>query len=221
MHGLSVRVGTDLAVLADDLASGLAHPVGPALQPEFVVVPTPGIGRWLESVLSKTLGAARGNDGICANVEFRLVGDLLSRLDGDEETARDAWSVGAMTIASLGALLDSGGGGSLAALRRADDESVFTVARAAADLFDQLFRWRPDVADAWLIGDDEDTRAELLRELARRTSAPPPHVALRDAVARLAAGDDARVDLPQRVHVFGADTLAGGHPDGRRPRRAR
>ena len=172
-HGLSVRVGTDLAALADDLASGLAHAVGPVLEPELVVVPTPGIGRWLESVLSRTLGAARSNDGICANVEFQLVGGLLSRLDGDDATSRDAWSVGAMTIAALGAMLDADGDGSLTALRRADDESVFTVARAAADLFDQLFRWRPDVADAWLAGDDEDTRAVLLRELARRTSAPP------------------------------------------------
>ncbi|HEV3212742.1 MAG TPA: exodeoxyribonuclease V subunit gamma [Acidimicrobiales bacterium] len=209
-RGLSIRVGTDLRVLADDLAARLACPVGPVLEPELVVVPTPGIGRWLESVLSRTLGAVSGDDGICANFEFQLVGQLLARLDHRGDPRRGGWSVGAMTVAALGILLDADDS-LLAALRHTDDEaSVFTVARAAADVFDQLFRWRPDVADRWLAGDDEDARAALLRELARRTSVPAPHVALRGAVARLATGDDGGADLPSRVHLFGADTLAGG-----------
>jgi exodeoxyribonuclease V gamma subunit len=210
-RGLSVRVGTDLGALCDDLASGLARPNGPVLEPELVVVPTPGIARWLEAALSRTLGAARGDDGICANVEFLLVGELLARLVRDGDGGRDGWSVGAMTVASLAALLHADRDDPLARLRGSDHEaSVFTVARAAADVFDQLFRWRPDVADRWLAGDDEDPRAALLRELRRRSSGPPPHVALGDAVARLAAGDDASIDLPGRVHFFGADTLAGG-----------
>jgi exodeoxyribonuclease V gamma subunit len=209
-QGLSVRVSTDLAALAADLAQELAHPVAPVLEPELVVVPTPGIGRWLEPVLSGTLGRSVANDGICANIEFRLVGDLFARLDA--KSARDGpWTVGAMTVASLGLLLGARKGGPLSRLHGEEDEvSVFTVARAAADLFDQLFRWRADVADRWLAGDDEDPRAALLRELARRAGAPPPHVALTRAVARLAAGDDTRANLPSRVHVFGADTIPGG-----------
>jgi len=209
-RGLSVLVGTDLQALADDLAQRLARPVGPILEPELVVVPTPGIGRWLEHVLSRTLGAERSDDGICANVEFQLVGDLLARLDR-AAVRPDAWSVGAMTVAALGALLDADRGGPLDRLVQGDDEaSAFTLARSAADLFDQLIRWRPDVADRWLAGADEDPRAALLRALASRSPTPPPHVGLREAVARLAAGDDARCDLPSRVHLFGADTLAGG-----------
>jgi exodeoxyribonuclease V gamma subunit len=209
-QGLSVRVSTDLGALAGDLAGVLARPVGPILKPELVVVPTPGIGRWVETALSRTLGSSGADDGICASVEFRLVGDLLARLDTDVPR-RGVWSVGAMTVASLGLLLRAEPGSPLARLRGAEDEvSAFTVARATADLFDQLFRWRPDVAQRWLAGDDEDDRAALLRELLLHAEMPPPHVGLARAVARLDAGDDARVDLPSRVHLFGADTIPGG-----------
>jgi exodeoxyribonuclease V gamma subunit len=209
-QGLSVRVSTDLSALAADLASGLARPDGPILEAELVVVPTPGLGRWLELELSSVLGTSGLADGICANVEFRLVGDLLDRLV-DEGVRSAGWSVGAMTIGALGVLLGASPDGPLARLYTPrDDTSAFTVARASADLFDQLFRWRPDVADRWLAGDDEDPRAALLRELAARTPSPLPHVALAGAVRRLAAGDDAVVDLPGRVHLFGADTIPGG-----------
>ena len=208
--GLTVRVSSDLGALAEDLAARLAEPIGPVLEPELVVVPTPGIGRWLESRLSSSLGSTDGTDGICANVEFRLVGDLLERLD-DRMTRRGAWSVGSMTIAALGQLLAASDDGPLARLRAIEEEvSLFGVARSAADLFDQLFRWRPDVADRWLAGDDEDPRAALLRALDDVTPTVPPHRALAVVVAALARGDDAHADLPARVHLFGADTIPGG-----------
>jgi len=195
-RGLTVRVGTDLRALADDLADGLARPTGPVLEQELVVVPTPGVGAWLQPLLAARLGAGPRADGICANVSFRLAGELLRRMDRDRDHERDEWSVEAMTIASLGILLDADG--ELAHLHGPDDERTgFSVARAASDLFDQLFRWRPDVADRWLAGDDEDRRAALLRRLAARASTAPPHVALAAAVTRLAAGDDAGLDLAQ------------------------
>ena len=211
VDGLTVRIGSDLTALADDLAAGLAHPAGPVLEQELVVVPTPGIGLWLESVLASRLGASLFGDGICANVAFRLVGNLLLRLDRDADPDLDEWSVEAMTVAALGILLDAAPDDPVTRLRAPDDErTAFAVARTSADLFDQLFRWRPDVAARWLAGDLEDRRAPLLRRLAARASTPPPHEALAAAIARLRGGNDEGVDLPARVHLFGADTLAGG-----------
>ena len=44
----------------------------------------------------------------------------------------------------------------------------------AADLFDQLFRWRPDVAERWLAGAEEDPRAALLRAVGGADRPPVP-----------------------------------------------
>jgi exodeoxyribonuclease V gamma subunit len=212
-RGLTIRVGTDLGELARDLAARLAAPHGRPLEPDVVVVPTPGIGSWLESRLASTLGAGPAGDGICANVEFLLVGEVLRRVsavseDGDGD---GDWTVGAMTLAALGVLLDESEQGALASLLDLDTSpNAYVVARAAADLFDQLFRWRPDVADAWLTARTDDPRAALLRALARRTSELPPHQVLEQSIKRLLRGEDATLELPGRVHLFGGESLGGG-----------
>ena len=84
---------------------------------------------------------------------------------------------------------------------------AFTVARAAADLFDQLFRWRPDVADRWLAGDDEDPRAALLRELARRADGA---ASARGARARRRPARRRRRRTQADLPATGA-RLRGGH----------
>jgi exodeoxyribonuclease V gamma subunit len=210
-HGLTVRVGTDLDELAEDLAARLAAPHAQALEPDVVVVPTPGIGSWLETKLAATLGATARGDGICANVEFLLVGDLLRRVSAVAQPVADDWTVGAMTLAALGVLLDASEQSSLATLLDVDTSpNTYVVARAAADLFDQLFRWRPDVADTWLTGTTTDPRAVLLRALARRTEEPAPHQVMEQSIARLLRGEEATLDLPRRVHLFGGESLGGG-----------
>ena len=209
-RGLTIRVGTDLGQLAQDLAARLQAPHDRPLEPDVVVVPTPGIGSWLEVTLSATLGAGRSGDGICANVEFLLVGDLLRRVTAVSEEDTDDWTVGAMTLAALGVLLDESEQGPLAALLDLDSPNTYVVARAAADLFDQLFRWRPDVADAWLTGKSDDPRAALLRSVARRATGPPPHRILERSIAQLLRGEEAALDLPGRVHLFGGSSLGGG-----------
>ncbi len=209
-RGLTIRVGTDLGELAGDLAARLRAPHARALEPDVVVVPTPGIGSWLELMLSTTLGAGPTGDGICANVEFLLVGDLLRRVSAVTEQDADDWTVGSMTLAALGVLLDESEHGPLAALLDLDSPNTYVVARAAADLFDQLFRWRPDVADAWLAGKSDDPRAALLRSLARRAHGVPPHQILELSIARLLRGEASALDLPGRVHLFGGESLGGG-----------
>jgi exodeoxyribonuclease V gamma subunit len=202
--GLQVLVGDDLAVLADDLASHLEAGHRSPLQRDAIVVPTPGIGRWLSTRLARRLGAAGQDDGICANVDFLLWGELLRRLQDQQPGDSDDWSIGAMTLRGLGHLVGRPGD-------PAQDGALrFPEARANADLFDQLFRWRPDVVDAWLEGRTDDPRGQVLRALAANTSSPPPHVALRALVERLGHADHDAGRLPACVHVFGGDALAGG-----------
>ena len=204
-------VGEDLGALADDLAARLATPSGDLLSPELVVVPTAAIGSWLESRLSRVLGAAGREDGICANVSMIFADALVRRLVGSPRGEPDPWSVDRMTLLALDELRraraegvapdghgDEGGGG------------LHADARALASLFDQLFRWRPDVVDAWLDGSARDPRAPVLARLVERIDAPPPHRVVHEALARLATGDDLGVDLPGRLHVFCGDSLEGG-----------
>lgn len=47
------------------------------MAPEVVAVPTRGVERWLTQRLSHRLGAAVGDDGVCANVEFPFPGTLV------------------------------------------------------------------------------------------------------------------------------------------------
>ena len=211
-HGLTIRVGTNLDALAQDLAGRLAAPHARPLEPDVVVVPTPGIGSWLESRLAAALGAGPLGDGICANVEFLLVGEVLRRVAAvSPDVGGDDWTVGAMTLTALDVLLGESERDQLAALLDPDTSpNAYVVARAAADLFDQLFRWRPDVADAWLAGKTDDPRAVLLRSLAVRATDPAPHQVLEQSIALLLRGEDALLDLPSRVHLFGGESLGGG-----------
>jgi len=209
--GLSVRYGTDLGDLAEDLVIQLASSPLAVLDAELVVVPTPGIRTWLEERLSRHLGASGAGDGISANIEFQFFDSLLRRVTGRSTQDEDPWSVGHMTFAGIEVLSDAEAGSGIASLRPGAGElGMFETARSAADLFDQLFRWRPDIADAWLDGDEADPRAALLRALNDRIGTSPPHRTLAACVARLARGDDDGLDLPARIHIFGGDALPGG-----------
>jgi exodeoxyribonuclease V gamma subunit len=209
--GLAVRYGTDLGDLADDLASRLAEsPLG-ALEAELVVVPTPGIRTWLEGRLATRLGSSGSDDGVAANVEMLFFDGLLRRVTGRAATDPDPWTVGAMTFAAIDLLAAAPEGSALDAIgpgRRTF--GLFETARGCADLFDQLFKWRPDVADDWLEGDTSDPRAALLRSLRDRTVEPPPHRSLAVSIDRLSLGGHPDLDLPSRIHLFGGDSLPGG-----------
>ena len=209
--GLSVRIGTDLEALSDDLAARLSTVSHTVLAREVIVVPTPGIGLWLEARLASRLGATELGDGISANLDLILLGDLLRRVTGRPRNSEDPWSIGRMTVSALAALTVAPPADPVASLRPSGPGArLFAVARSCADLFDQLFRWRPDVADSWLADGVDDPRAALLRTLAAATAMPPPHHTVASTVDRLLAGDDGCVDLPARVHLFGYDSLPGG-----------
>lgn len=208
---LRVVVGDDLETLADDLAEHLGSVHQAVLARDLIVVPTPGVGRWLDERLSHRLGASLLADGICANVDFLLWGGLLGRVLRRRRDEPDPWSVGSMTLTALGFLVDEAGQGAARLTPEAPGSLRFPVARATADLYDQLFRWRPDVADDWLDGDVPEPRAPLLRDLASSIATPPPHRALAIALEQLRADPDrTEVDLPDCVHVFGQDSMPGG-----------
>lgn len=118
---LRVVVGDDLETLADDLAEHLGSVHQAVLARDLIVVPTPGVGRWLDERLSHRLGASLLADGICANVDFLLWGGLLGRVLRRRRDEPDPWSVGSMTLTALGFLVDEAGQGAARLTQRRRD----------------------------------------------------------------------------------------------------
>jgi exodeoxyribonuclease V gamma subunit len=219
--------------LVDALGDVLRAPLPNALEAEVVAVPTRGVERWLTQRLAHQLGVGGGRrgDGVCGNLTFpfpgRLVGDAVGAASG---VARedDAWSperavwplldvidgaVDEPWLATLAAHLRAGEGRS----RR------FSVARHLADLFDRYGVHRPAMVGAWAAGADVFAdgqalpvtmvwQAELWRRLRDRIGASSPAERLEAACAALAA-DPARVELPERVSIFGLTRLPASYLD--------
>lgn len=207
-RALSVHVGEDLVALADDLAAHLAASHHDVLARDLIVVPTPGIGQWLGGRLSSRLGASMLGDGVFAGTELLLWSRFLARLLEPLGADGSCWTVGAMSLRSLG-ILTAADAEVRDLVPHEAGARLHPVARRCADLFDQLFRWRPDVADEWMKGSSEDPRAALLRALASRAPSPPPHELVRGAARALRDGAVAST-LPACVHLFGGDGIAGG-----------
>ena len=84
--------------------------------------------------------------------------------------------------------------------------------RHIAELFDRYARHRPAMLEAWGRGDDAAVpgdalwQAELWRRLRARVDAPDPAARLQGACHRLRE-EPARVDLPERLSLFGLTRL--------------
>ncbi len=59
---LHVHHSNRLERLADRLCEVIAAPLGPALAPETIVVPNPGMARWLSLAVAQRLGVAANLD---------------------------------------------------------------------------------------------------------------------------------------------------------------
>ncbi len=213
--------------LAEALAEVLAVPPGDPFAPDVVAVPTRGVERWLAQRLAHRLGAALGEDGVCARVQFPPPAELVARARGHaqdapwrperlvwplleviDECAAEDWCAALGTY--LGVVGDVSG---TRAGRR------FAAARHLARLFDAYGEHRPAMLRAWAAKEDEDGaggevppdlrwQPELWRRLRERVGVPGPAETLPgdcDAVARGGG------DLPERVSLFGPTRLATAH----------
>lgn len=232
-----VPVHLHRAERTDRLATGLADllaavPDDP-FATELVLVPAPGVERWLSQRLSHHLGAASADDGICAGVEFRSPGSLISELLGTREA--DPWSGDALAwpmLATLDDVLDQPWAATLARHLGHSDTGPdaelrrgrrYAVARRLAAHFAAYAGQRPSVLVDW--SEDRDTdgagdpippdlawQPPLWRELVTRVAAPTPaerHAAVLDRLER----DPASFALPPRLSLFGHTRLAASEID--------
>ena len=222
---------------SDQLAAGLAEllavPLADVFAEEVIAVPARGVERWLTQRLSHRLGREEGRgDGVCAGVRFPSPAALVAEVVGVGRAGaaeHDPWAPDSLVWPLLEVIDECAGedwcrtlGAHLGADAAEDDAHRrgrrYGVARRLAGLFDSYVLHRPHMLSAWAAGDSTDGfgvavpadlawEVQLWRRLRARVEGPDP-------VERLAAAldglrhDPTRVDLPERLSLFGPTRLA-------------
>lgn len=175
-----IHVSNRLEALAEELAQELREPPADALCPERIVVPHPGLGRWLALELASHLG-------IAAHLSIELPGefawsfmraalrvpteqpfapaqlrwrifDVLGRWESDDDLTRY--------------------------LADADPRKRFALADRLARVYDRCLLYRPEWIRAWQGGDTPHWQARVWRELAQPSATPRHWVDAVDAYQR-------------------------------------
>jgi exodeoxyribonuclease V gamma subunit len=141
----------DVAALADDLAREWGQPKDDPFEPDLVVVPSPGLGRWLAQSLARCWG-------VCAGVEFRSISWLERQVAAcptpDELAAAIASAVAASAEGEFGPLKRH-----LAASSRRHQ-----VLGRLAGLFARYAEYRPEMVQSWRAASEgEEWQAALWR----------------------------------------------------------
>ncbi|MGD9948409.1 MAG: exodeoxyribonuclease V subunit gamma [Desulfobulbus sp.] len=194
--------------LFQQLAVILEDPPDDPLQPEIIVVQNQGMAQWVSRQLALSTG-------IAANLHFPLPGrciwDLFDRLTGENpgedlfQTPILRWRI----FALLPGLLDQPAFAEPASYLEGDSERtrLYQLSVKISDAFDQYQVYRPDVLMNWQQGLDNHWQAILWRHLSE--TAISQRVELGLWWKQLLAGTPPEARrLPQRLHLFGLNSLA-------------
>ena len=207
----------DLNRLAELLAALRSRHAGHPLAGDTVLVPEPGVARWLQAQLA-------ANEGIAAGLEFPVPARYFWRLiraamPGAPDTTaytrrRMRWHLYALLpgLAARQPRLDAYLSGATPELHR------WQLANRLADLFDGYLIHRGDMLAAWERGEDDaeppaDWQAPAWRALVERVGRPQRHELLEQfisACAGVPGGVDTELDraaLPERLYCFGLGQL--------------
>ena len=225
---LRVTSGGDAKELASRLALVLSDPMADPMAPEWIVVTTAGVQRWLGLELARRLGSsgADRSDGVAANLDMIFPSTLARRvLSPDTDRANDPWHLDRLAWVVLD-VLESGAtavDSRLGPLNRlAPGATRWGRARRLADLFDRYLLHRPSMLAQWTAGHDVDGagaplsdrgvwQPHLWRLVHARIGVPSPAERHAERLAEIRAGG-CPTDVPERVSLFGLSTLPGGGP---------
>lgn len=201
--------------LADWLAGWYSASSDDPFQRELVVVPTPGMERYVTRRLAQRLGVSgpHAGDGVCAAVDFVQPQDLMAAVLADvSDDESDPWIPATLQWYCLRAIdeLVERPDDRFRGLRhhlRAGTRDVrrMGVARQVALLLDNYAAQRPDLLLEWADGDTDQTpsqylwQADVFRHVLDRTGTAPWPLRVRDLLVE-GVGD---VDVPARLAVFG------------------
>jgi len=204
---LEIVTGNRLERLLERLAENLERPAGGPFDPEVIVVPTPGMEKWIARELAERFG-------IWANPSFPFPRNFLDgaveAVLGAPDPEGKAWSRESMAWSLFG-LLGEDAPGETASYLAGDSRGLkrFQLARRLAHTFDQYMVYRPDLLFSWEEGDGEDDwQAGLWRSLLERLGKEHPARRMQSFLEKLAAWRGPLPEgLPSRVSLFGTGTL--------------
>lgn len=210
--------------LAARVAEVLAGPTADPFDPDWLVVPSERMRRWLHLELARSLGATPGRtDGVLANVRSAFPSSLRSVVlaAGTEREDVDPWEVERLTWALLEVADLHGAAPCTSVLRPpVGGGSRYGRARRVADLFDRYHLQRPQMIFAWRndrpvdgldrqIPEHHRWQPELWRLVRDHVARPSPPERLPRLLAQVSRGE-LELDLPPRLVVFGLTVLPGG-----------
>lgn len=201
-----------LETLSDLLAAVVKHPSQCLFEPETIIVPSQGMGRWISLQLADRVG-------LCANTDFLLpasftwqllrktLGGLPDRSYFDPQVL--VWRVmdwladpnNLKQFDRLNNYLKTGG-----------DYRRFELANRIASVFDQYLIYRPDWINAWdnrrhcKLGEDEFWQADLWSAITYQTAKPHRLDLMKALFTSLDSTSNAN-NLPERITLFGVSSL--------------
>lgn len=220
---LEVVVAERLDVLVSRMASVYAEPPADPFSPEWIVVPSGGVDRWMRLELSAVLGASTPGrtDGVAANILRFTPHAFRRRLISVDESDIDPWRLARLTWSVAEVLVeDSSDPALLTVATLPDGGSLWARANRIATVFDRYHSYRPEMVRAWADGRDVDSsgspisdrlawQPELWRRVRERISTPSPPERFADVVDSLGKGH-VPDDVPERIALFALGDLPGG-----------
>ncbi len=199
--------------LFSGLCAILTAPPADPLAPETIVVQNPGMARWLSQRIARETGiAANFVFPLPASFIWDIFGHTLGQVPDLPGYDRKVllWRV----LAELDQVEDDPAWNEIRTylLDDTDGSRRFQLARKISDTLDQYLVYRPEMLLAWERGRDDHWQARLWRRL---TAEFPLHRAglLRDFQAADQAGQLRTDTLPERVFLFGINSLAPAYLD--------
>ena len=200
---LHIHHSNRLERLADRLCEVIAAPLGAPLAPETILVPNPGMARWLSLAVAQRLGVAANLDCV---FPAAFVWRVLRAQDADLPPTPPA-EQGPLLFGLLAAFAGPDRPAEVERYLAGDDGlKAWQLARRLADCYQRYQVFRPDWLAAWEAGADTGWDARLWRQVA----AGRPHQGrlLIDLAQRVRGGRLAVDGLPARLSVFGLSALA-------------
>ncbi len=202
MTGIQVYLNNNLEELARHCCQSLrqtSRSSAQILAPEYIMVHSQGMARWLQCTIAKELG-------IAAHIKFLFPGQFLKHIQQHTAEESDPWNPDVLTWRILNFIQQ----GHFPEIKQytqhhATGVKAFQLAKSLSETFDKYRLYRPQQVQEWLSGQhDKKTHWQiaLFQQLAAETDPFLTQNALRESL------NDAQQGLPERAYIFGMSSLA-------------
>jgi exodeoxyribonuclease V gamma subunit len=209
---LNIYTGNRMECLVETLACVVKEPLASPFTPEYIIVQSKGMQRWLAMELAKRFG-------VWGNCEYPFPNDMIRLLFSSalpEIPDSPSFSPEVMiwrVMDLLPRFIDRKEFAPLQNYLTGDNDGLkrFQLAGKIADTFDQYTLFRPGMLLEWEAGKDEDWQNILWRELASQGSGLHRGRLKEEFCSRIGSGSYGGCGLPDRISVFGISYLPAYH----------